>query len=64
MEEGVCGFMSEVGDITDMCEKALRILSDDASLRQFKDNALKQALRFDCARIVPEYEALYKRFAR
>jgi glycosyltransferase involved in cell wall biosynthesis len=63
MEDGVCGFMSAVGDVGDMCEKALRIFRDEDTLQLFKENALKQALKFDGDRIVPQYEALYQRFA-
>jgi N-acetyl-alpha-D-glucosaminyl L-malate synthase BshA len=58
---GYCGFMSDVGDVEDMSKNALHILQDDATLKQFKANALTQAKKFDIENIVPEYEALYKR---
>jgi L-malate glycosyltransferase len=59
--DGYSGFMSDVGDITDMSKKAISILQDDETLQQFRSNALAQATRFDIENIVPEYEALYKR---
>lgn len=58
---GYCGFMSNVGDVEDMSKNALHILQDDATLQQFKKNALIQAKKFDIENIVPVYEALYKK---
>ena len=58
---GYCGFMSNVGDVEDMSKNALHILQDDATLQQFKNNALAQAKKFDIDNIVPLYEAMYKR---
>ncbi len=58
---GFCGFMSDVGDVEDMSKNALYILQDDATLKQFKANALTQAKKFDIENIVPLYEALYQR---
>jgi L-malate glycosyltransferase len=59
--DGYCGYMSNVGDIEDMCKNALSILKDDATLAVFKANALEQAKKFDIANIVPKYEELYNR---
>lgn len=58
---GYSGFMSNVGDVEDMSRNALIILKDDESLKTFKSNALAQAKKFDIDKIVPQYEALYKR---
>lgn len=58
---GFCGFMSDVGDVKDMSKNALYILKDEATLQQFKMNALTQANKFDIENIVPVYEALYKK---
>jgi N-acetyl-alpha-D-glucosaminyl L-malate synthase BshA len=59
--DGYCGYMSNVGDIQDMCKNALKIFKDDATLNQFRKNALAQANLFDIENIVPQYEALYAR---
>ena len=57
--DGVSGFLSNVGEIDEMAENALRILKDDATLNKFKENALKTAEKFDIKSIVPLYETLY-----
>ncbi len=57
---GQTGFLSNVGDIEQMAQNAINILSDDVALQQFRKNALEQARRFDIDLIVPEYEAYYE----
>jgi len=57
---GYCGYMSNVGDVVDMSNNALKILKEDTVLKQFKANALEQAKKFDIKNIVPEYENLYR----
>ena len=59
--QGNCGFMSDVGDVEDMCKNALFILRDKETHDRFKANALLQAKRFDIDNIVPQYEKLYQR---
>lgn len=60
-QEGVSGYLSDLGDIDDMAKKAVHILSDEARLEYFKVNAKKIALQFDVNKIVPQYEALYNK---
>ncbi|GAA4934804.1 N-acetyl-alpha-D-glucosaminyl L-malate synthase BshA [Algibacter agarivorans] len=57
---GVSGFLSDVGDVEDMTKNALHILSDESRLNTFKENARKEALKFDLHAIVPQYEAIYE----
>ncbi|MDX2279656.1 MAG: N-acetyl-alpha-D-glucosaminyl L-malate synthase BshA [Saprospiraceae bacterium] len=57
---GVTGFLSEVGDVDEMAQYAIQLLSDDAMLQQFRINALAQAKRFDLDNILPNYEAFYE----
>ena len=57
---GYCGFMSNVGDIEDMSNNAIRILEDEVTHAAFKANALTQAKKFDIQNIVPQYEKLYE----
>jgi N-acetyl-alpha-D-glucosaminyl L-malate synthase BshA len=57
---GVTGFLSEVGDVDEMAQYAIQLLSDDAMLQQFRINALAQAKRFDLDNILPDYEAFYQ----
>lgn len=59
-KHGFSGYLSNVGDIDDMAKNALKILSDDVVLEQFKQNAYQQAKQFDIEKILPQYEAIYK----
>jgi N-acetyl-alpha-D-glucosaminyl L-malate synthase BshA len=59
--EGVSGYLSDVGNIEEMAKNALKILRDDATLEEFKDNALAVAKQFDIKNILPLYEALYQK---
>jgi L-malate glycosyltransferase len=59
--DGYCGYMSNVGDVIDMSQKAISILKDEETLKTFRANALAQAKKFDIDNIVPEYEKLYMR---
>lgn len=56
--QGVTGFMSPVGDVEDMTQKALFVL-DKNNLPKFKENALKRAKEFDITQILPLYENYY-----
>lgn len=57
---GETGYLSDVGDIHDMSEHAIYMLSDDERLKQFKATALQHARKFDKKNIIPMYENLYK----
>lgn len=58
--QGVTGFLSPIGDIEDMTNKALFVL-DKNNLPKFKMNALQRAKEFDISRILPRYESYYTR---
>ncbi len=58
--DGVSGYLSNVGDVDDMAQNALKILSDEVVLAKFKQNALGVARQFDIMNILPLYEALYQ----
>jgi len=59
--QGVSGFLSDVGDVAEMVKNALYILSDPEILKEFKENARREATKFDIHEIVPLYEAIYIR---
>lgn len=59
--QGVSGYLSDVGNIDEMAENAIRILSDNATLERFKKNAFQAALRFDILNVLPLYEAVYEK---
>lgn len=56
---GVTGFTSNVGDVDDMAANAVKILSDEVTLQQFKHRAFEQAQKFDLHTILPMYEEMY-----
>jgi N-acetyl-alpha-D-glucosaminyl L-malate synthase BshA len=60
-EQGVTGFLSNIGDVEDMASNAMKILADDDVLEKFKQNAVKSAERFDILNVLPIYEAVYEK---
>jgi N-acetyl-alpha-D-glucosaminyl L-malate synthase BshA len=60
-QHGVTGFLSDIGNVDEMAENALRILRDDVVLEKFKENAVRVAETFDIANVLPLYEAVYEK---
>lgn len=56
----VTGYMDNVGDVDAMADHAISILENDATLTNFKQNALNRAKEFDLSLILPIYEDYYK----
>ena len=63
-DHGVSGYLSEVGDVEDMANKAISILRSDKTLAKFKKQAREVASKFATPNIVPLYEAAYEKAAR
>jgi N-acetyl-alpha-D-glucosaminyl L-malate synthase BshA len=63
-EEGITGFLSNVGDVEHMAANAIKLLSDDRLLEQFKKQAYEKAMSFDIQNILPQYEILYNTVIR
>ncbi|SMG20538.1 N-acetyl-alpha-D-glucosaminyl L-malate synthase BshA [Arenibacter troitsensis] len=59
--QGVTGYLSDVGNVDEMAENAIKILSDDQTLERFKNNAAKAAMDFDIMKVLPLYEAIYEK---
>jgi L-malate glycosyltransferase len=59
--DGVSGYLSNVGNIDEMAENALKILDNEETLNKFKKNALEVAKQFDIKNILPLYEDLYRK---
>lgn len=57
---GVTGFLSDIGDVADMANNAIRILQDEALHQQFRQQALEQAKGFELHHILPIYEEYYR----
>jgi L-malate glycosyltransferase len=59
--DGQSGYLSNVGNINEMAENAIKIIKDIATLNKFKETALSVANQFDIKNILPMYEALYEK---
>ncbi len=60
-ENGVTGFLADVGDVRTMAEKTITLLKDAEMLKQFRLNALNKAKTFDKNIVIPKYEKLYNK---
>ncbi len=58
--QGVTGFLSKVGDVMEMSQHAIKLLSNPALLEEFRNNAFAQARKFDIEKVLPQYEQLYQ----
>ncbi|MDO8998772.1 MAG: N-acetyl-alpha-D-glucosaminyl L-malate synthase BshA [Bacteroidota bacterium] len=56
---GKTGYLSEVGNVEEMANNALKLLTDEKLFNQFRENAFAQAKKFDIVNILPMYEKLY-----
>jgi glycosyltransferase involved in cell wall biosynthesis len=62
VEHGVTGYLAPVGDVDQMADYAVQIVSNCATCRTFSRAAGQRAREhFDYRRIVPQYEAVYER---
>lgn len=59
--DGISGYLSDIGNIDEMADNALKILKDSETLNKFKENALSVAKQFDIKNILPLYEELYQK---
>ncbi|MBA5630631.1 N-acetyl-alpha-D-glucosaminyl L-malate synthase BshA [Moheibacter lacus] len=57
--DGQTGFVLPVGDVEGMARRGIEMLSDEKVLSEFKENAKKQAFKFDKKNVLPLYEELY-----
>lgn len=56
---GVTGFLSNVGDVADMANNTIKLLSDKDLYRSLSVNALANANKFNIKNILPKYLKLY-----
>ena len=57
-KHGFSGFLSDVGDVMDMSQNLIHMLSPE-HLETFRGNALKQAEAFTIEKVLPMYEDIY-----
>lgn len=62
--DGKTGFLSDLGNVDEMAKHAIKLLSDQKLLNQFRENAFNQAKKFDIDKILPQYEKLYKQMIK
>lgn len=60
-EDGISGYLSNVGDVEDMVQNALKILKDKDTLCGFKEKAREVAKKFSIDKVLPLYEELYEK---
>ena len=58
-QDGYSGFLSDVGDVDDMADKALLLLQDEEKLDIFKQQAKSVADKFDIKNIISQYVDVY-----
>ncbi len=58
---GQTGYLSNVGDVDDMAQHTINLLSNTEQLEQFRKNAYAQAKKFSLPNILPIYENYYER---
>lgn len=58
--QGITGFLSDVGNVDEMAQNAIRLLENEDMLNTFRTNALEQAQKFDIENILPHYEKYYE----
>ncbi len=63
-KNGISGFLSDVGNVKEMAQNAIYILSNTKILEQFKENAKKISQQFDIQNILPLYEEVYEKAYR
>ncbi len=61
IDDGITGYMVDVGDVETMARRAIEVLSDDAKLRDMGKRARAEAQkRFCSTSIIPHYEQFYR----
>ncbi len=58
--QGITGFLSDVGNITEMADNALKILKSDIELSIFKSRAKEHSEKFTIEQILSQYIAVYE----
>jgi N-acetyl-alpha-D-glucosaminyl L-malate synthase BshA len=59
--DGISGYLSDVGNTQEMSQNAIKILENEETLMEFKNNATSTAKQFDIKNVVTLYENLYKK---
>ncbi|MGX1024812.1 N-acetyl-alpha-D-glucosaminyl L-malate synthase BshA [Psychroflexus sp. MBR-150] len=57
---GLSGYLSDVGNVEEMADNALKILKNPETHQTFKEAAKKRAKEFDIKNVIKSYETLYQ----
>ncbi|WP_394972499.1 N-acetyl-alpha-D-glucosaminyl L-malate synthase BshA [uncultured Croceitalea sp.] len=60
-KHAITGFLSDIGNVSEMADNAIEILKNDESLEKFKNEAYNWAIQFDILNILPMYEEIYEK---
>lgn len=58
---GKTGYLAPVGAVDEMAQWGIKLLQSDDVLNRFKNQALEHAREFSIEKIIPMYEAVYKK---
>lgn len=58
--QGETGFLAEVGNVEAMANYTIKLLGNEQLLKNMKNKAKEQALKFDIKNILPKYETMYQ----
>jgi len=62
IDHNIDGFLHPVGDVEGMAKSAIKLLSDDNLMQQFRDAARDKAKRaFEAKAVISQYEAFYRK---
>jgi glycosyltransferase involved in cell wall biosynthesis len=61
VDDGVSGALVSPGDVDEAARRAIELLEDRTALANARKGAVRVAQQFAADRIVPQYEALYRR---
>ncbi|ART76842.1 N-acetyl-alpha-D-glucosaminyl L-malate synthase BshA [Sutcliffiella horikoshii] len=65
IDDGVTGYLSDVGDVEDIAKNAVTILDNAALHKEFAENAISRVKEhFSSQRIVEQYEDMYKQLIK
>jgi N-acetyl-alpha-D-glucosaminyl L-malate synthase BshA len=64
VEDGVSGYLSNLGDVNSMAKNAINLLKDSILYKKLSDGALAKAKTFDLKYVLPTYEELYYRLVK
>jgi len=63
VEDGVNGFLFELGDKQDLINKLGILMNDKLKLRKMQKESMKRAMKFDWEKIAEQYSEIYEKYS-